>query len=635
MTTASRPLILSTVFLAVVTSTGGSMQPAGGFAVRIASNLSKDALDGRLLLLVSKDAAREPRFQVNATSLSSAQVFGIDVEGLKAGDDGCSTPRVLGYPLESLSRASARQLHRAGAPAQVRDVPPCRRPHREAADGPRRRPAVEQRAGQPLQHAADDATGTAGAAALSASRSTRSSRRCPIRPTRSTSSTCASRASGSRSSGAATCSSARTSCCPRVRRAPERALSARHLPRPLSQRPRRTGARRRPTRTCKREYSERFHLDCYNRIQQQAAYQFYKDWTGPDFPRVLVIEIQHANPYYDDSYAVNSANLGPYGDAIMNELMPVHREAVPRHRRRAGRASRTAARRAAGKRWPCRCSIPTTTTAPGPPARIRSTSAPTPSSTSTRTRTPTGRRARSCKVPRPGHRNYLGHVSATLEQMNRLELVLGTQDAQRPAVGHLGGGLLAAGAGRLSEADLGQAHRRDRPEGRRVLEGALRPRPASCGATGTRGLGTKLEGKLHIYVGDMDNYYLNNAVYLVEDFLKSTTDPAVRRRGGLRRPRRALLERRSHARQRVLAPALPPDVHPEVRRARPEDRAGGRGPDDLAVLTSGSARDQADSPSTAGFSRPDWRPRRSSTAGCWRRSRSSCLRRPYTCRCER
>ena len=39
-------------------------------------------------------------------------------------------------------------------------------------------------------------------------------------------------------------------------------------------------------------------------------------------PRVLIAEIQHANPYYDDSYAVNSENLGPYGDAIQYELIP-------------------------------------------------------------------------------------------------------------------------------------------------------------------------------------------------------------------------------------------------------------------------------------------------------------------------
>ncbi|MEO0877806.1 MAG: hypothetical protein AAFY48_24655, partial [Bacteroidota bacterium] len=69
-------------------------------------------------------------------------------------------------------------------------------------------------------------------------------------------------------------------------------------------------------------YSSRFQLDCYNRIVQQEAYDFYQAWTGDDFPRMLAIEIQHANPYYDDSYAVNSQNLGPYGDAITYELIP-------------------------------------------------------------------------------------------------------------------------------------------------------------------------------------------------------------------------------------------------------------------------------------------------------------------------
>jgi hypothetical protein len=38
-------------------------------------------------------------------------------------------------------------------------------------------------------------------------------------------------------------------------------------------------------------------------------------------------------------------------------------------------------------------------------------------------------------------------------------------------------------------------------------------------------LGPKLKGKIHIYCGDMDNWYLNNAVYWMEDFLESTKDP--------------------------------------------------------------------------------------------------------------
>src|SRR5215470_12692967 len=54
----------------------------------------------------------------------------------------------------------------------------------------------------------------------------------------------------------------------------------------------------------------------------QYAYRFYQDWTSGRFPRMLIVSLQHANPYYDDSYAVNSANVGPYGDAITQELIP-------------------------------------------------------------------------------------------------------------------------------------------------------------------------------------------------------------------------------------------------------------------------------------------------------------------------
>ena len=77
-----------------------------------------------------------------------------------------------------------------------------------------------------------------------------------------------------------------------------------------------------PDPNLKPDFSDRFHLAAYNRIQQEEAYKFYQQWTGAGFPRFLVVEIQHANPYYDDSYAVNSANLGPYGDAIETELIP-------------------------------------------------------------------------------------------------------------------------------------------------------------------------------------------------------------------------------------------------------------------------------------------------------------------------
>jgi len=59
------------------------------------------------------------------------------------------------------------------------------------------------------------------------------------------------------------------------------------------------------------------------RDNQEAAYRFYKDWNGPKFPRLIHVLVQHPTPYFDDSYAVNSANNGPYGDAITLDLIPM------------------------------------------------------------------------------------------------------------------------------------------------------------------------------------------------------------------------------------------------------------------------------------------------------------------------
>ena len=90
-------------------------------------------------------------------------------------------------------------------------------------------------------------------------------------------------------------------------------------------------------------------------------------------------------------------------------------------------------------------------------------------------------------------------------------------------MGYLGGRLFSGRARRLSQADLGQADRRSSTPRSAVLERALRP-PAIAERDWPK-IGKDLEGKINIYVGDMDNYYLNNAVYLMEDFLKKTTNP--------------------------------------------------------------------------------------------------------------
>ena len=277
-----------------------------------------------------------------------------------------------------------------------------------------------------------------------------------------------------------------------------------------------------PTLPC--EYSERFHLDCYNRIEQQHAWQLYQDWTSKDFPRVLVMEIQHANPFYDDSYAVNSENLGPYGDAIVTELIPYIEQ---KYRGLGTGWSRFMYGGSTGGWEALAAQVFYPDAFNGAYAAC-----PDPIDFRAYTVVDLYQDANAyytegpwARVPRPGLRNYLGQVSITLEQMNHLELVLGTKtrsgqqwdiwEAVYSPVGADGypkrifdkrTGVIdhdVAGYWR-DHYDLSYILRRD----------------------WDKGLGQKLEGKINLYVGDMDNYYLNNAVYLVEDFLKGTKNPA-------------------------------------------------------------------------------------------------------------
>jgi S-formylglutathione hydrolase FrmB len=62
--------------------------------------------------------------------------------------------------------------------------------------------------------------------------------------------------------------------------------------------------------------------DAMRAYNLETSPEFYQAWSGPNFPRFIAVTIQHPTPFFDDSYAVNSANDGPYGDAIMTELIP-------------------------------------------------------------------------------------------------------------------------------------------------------------------------------------------------------------------------------------------------------------------------------------------------------------------------
>jgi hypothetical protein len=55
---------------------------------------------------------------------------------------------------------------------------------------------------------------------------------------------------------------------------------------------------------------------------RETGFEFYKSWVSDTMPGMIVVSFLHPTPFFDDSYAVNSANDGPYGDAVMNELIP-------------------------------------------------------------------------------------------------------------------------------------------------------------------------------------------------------------------------------------------------------------------------------------------------------------------------
>jgi hypothetical protein len=270
------------------------------------------------------------------------------------------------------------------------------------------------------------------------------------------------------------------------------------------------------------EYSERFSVDGYNIIEQQEAWRFYRQWTGEDFPRFIVIEIQHPTPYYDDSYAVNSASQGPWGDALTYELIPYIEDRF----------------RGIGEGW-ARFTYGGSTGGWEAmavqlfyPDEYNGAFVACPDPIDFRAymtvniyedKNAYWYDSQFQRLPRPAHRDYLGHVSASMYDYNRLESVLGDRnrsgqqfdiwEATYSPMGEDGYPV------RLWDRESGEIDHSVAEYWRENydLVHIMRRDWAT--------LGPKLEGKLHIYTGDMDNYYLNNAVYLAEEFLESTADP--------------------------------------------------------------------------------------------------------------
>jgi hypothetical protein len=502
---------------------GWAADPEGPLvAVRYGGALEQGPLDGRLLLLVARDTAREPRSQVSDTSLQTAQVFGLDVEALGPGREIAFDATVPGFPLDSLADLAPGEY---SVQALLHRYETFRR-----ADGHVVKLPMDRGEGQQWNAAPGNLYSTPQRVTLETGRPLRLTidldKRIPPIP-----------------------DPPETKWVKHVKIRSERLsrfwgrdiyLGAHVLlPKGFDEHPQARyplmiahghfpydfpGFRPEPPdKELPCERSERFQLDCYNRIEQELAHQLYEDWTAPDFPRVLAIEIQHANPYYDDSYAVNSQNLGPYGDAIVYELIPE----IEKRFRGIGQGWARFMYGGSTGGWEALAAQVLY------PDEFGGCYAACPDPIDFRANMTMNIYADANaywaegpfrRVPRPAHRNWLGHVSATIEQMSRLESVLASK-------GRSG-----------QQLDVWQAvYSPVGPDGYPQpiwdrTTGAIDPKVAAHWRENydlvhimkrdwEQGLGRKLEGKLNLYVGDMDNYYLNNAVYLAEDFLRSTKNP--------------------------------------------------------------------------------------------------------------
>lgn len=257
----------------------------------------------------------------------------------------------------------------------------------------------------------------------------------------------------------------------------------------------------------------------------KSGYKLYQDWTAGRMPHVIVITIQHATPYFDDSYAVNSENVGPYGDAITQELIPY----IEKTYRGIGQGWARSVYGGSTGGWE---SLASQVFYPDfyngawvfcPDVvdfRAYMTMNLYDDKNAFWIDGPFG------NVPRPSVRQPDGLVLSTMEQMNRYELVQGTHSRSGEQLDTWEAVFSTVGDDgypkRIFDKRTGQIDHEVAKYWKEHYDlSAIMQRDWKT-------LGPKLAGKLHLFVGEADTFYLDRAVHLLKDFMDTTTDPYYR-----------------------------------------------------------------------------------------------------------
>jgi hypothetical protein len=253
-----------------------------------------------------------------------------------------------------------------------------------------------------------------------------------------------------------------------------------------------------------------------------AGYKFFQDWTSGRLPRVIMLYVQNANPYYDDSYDVDSANVGPYGSAINEELIP----AIESKYRGIGQGWARATFGGSTGGWEALA------TQVFYPDFYNGTWAACPDPVDFHAYQNIDlynddnafvRKGDFGSVAIAADRKPDGSVIATSGDEFRFEYVLGTHGRSTEQWDIWQAVFSPAGSdgypkeaidpltGAISKDAVAYWH--DHYDLNAILQ-----RDWST-------LGPKLEGKLHVAVGDGDTYFLNNAVHMLQHSLEATRNP--------------------------------------------------------------------------------------------------------------
>jgi hypothetical protein len=249
---------------------------------------------------------------------------------------------------------------------------------------------------------------------------------------------------------------------------------------------------------------------------------FYEAWTSGVLPKMIVVTFRDSNPYFDTSYSVNSSNLGPYGDAIIDELIPHIEEnfriiAEPWARVTAGRSTGGWEAAAimirhpeffAGS-WPW---------APDPVDFRKLMQVNIYDNKNAFFHEPGW-----IRTGRPAQREIDGLVNYCVQDEYRYEQTVGDKDRSS-------GQWAIWQAVYSSTAEDGYPTPLWDPVTGEIDHEVAEYWRENADLSAILNdnwntLGPKLRGKLHFAVGTMDNYYLNEAVYLIQEVLESKTNP--------------------------------------------------------------------------------------------------------------